>query len=98
MFVVMYNKSSKKITGFRRDLSVPQVCTAQYYFDDFLESNGASNESHAFAEIPYSETNGVIVIGNHVFNESTQTVEADPNYVPPVDPIPVEPTPAEPAK
>ena len=88
----MYDKSSKKIAEFRHDTSSPQVRTAQYYFDQFLVNRGVSSESHAFAEIPYVETYGAIVIGNHVFNESTQTVEADPNYVPPVDPIPVEPT------
>ena len=92
MFVVMYDKSSKKIVEFRHDLSSPQVFTAQYYFDQYLKNNKVSSESHAFAEIPYVETYGAIVIGNHVFNESTKTVEADPNYVPPVDPIPSEPT------
>lgn len=92
MFLVMYDKSSKKIAQFRHDLSSPQTCTAQYYFDQFLKGNGVSSESHAFAEIPYVETYGAIAIGNHVFNESTQTVEADPSYVPPVDPIRPEPT------
>ena len=92
MFVVMYDKSSKKITGFRHDLSSPQVYTAQFYFDDFLKSHRLNSDSHAFAEIPFVEACERIVIGNHVFNESTQTVEADPNYVPPVDPIPAEPT------
>ncbi len=92
MYVVIYDKSSKKIAEYRHDLSSPQVCTAQYYFDEFLVNRRVSSESHAFAEIPFAETYGAIVIGNHVFNESTQTVEADPNYVPPVDPIPAEPT------
>ena len=88
----MYDKNSKKIAGFRRDLSSPQTRTAQYYFDDFLESRRVSRESHAFAEIPYLDAHAAIAIGNHVFNESTQTVEADPSYVPPVDTNPAGPT------
>jgi hypothetical protein len=92
MFVVMYDKSSKKLAGFRRDLSSPQVCTAQYFFDRFLENNRLSSENYTFAEIPYLDAHAAIAIGNHVFNESTQTVEADPSYVPPVDTNPAGPT------
>jgi hypothetical protein len=92
MFVVIYDNNTKKIIEYRHDLSSPQVRTAKYYFDQCLKNNKVSSESHAFAEIPYVETYASIVIGNHVFNESTRTVEADPSYVPPVDPIPLEPT------
>ena len=92
MFVVIYDNSTKKIMEYRHDLSAPQVRTAKYYFDQFLENNEAISDNYAFAEIPYAKKYASIVIGNHVFNESTQTIEADPSYVPPVDPIPTEPT------
>ena len=93
MFVIVYNKATKKIVYFRNDLAVPQVHTAQYWFDMFLEDNKIDDENHAFAEVTYTKDLSNIVIGNHVYNEATNAVEEDPNYVAPIS----EPTtPAEP--
>lgn len=95
MFVVIYHKTTKKLVSYRHDMSVPQVNTAQYWFDLFLADNEVSDENYAFAVVPFTKALNDIVIGNHVYNLSTGKVEADPSYV---APTPVEPTPAEPTE
>lgn len=84
MFVVIYNKSDKKIVQYRHDTSVPQVGTAQDYFDLFLVDNEVGDENYTFAEISFTKSLNDMVIGNHVYNEATGEVEADPSYVAPV--------------
>lgn len=92
MFVIVYHKITKKIVHYRHDMSVPQVQTAQYWFDQFLEDNEVGDENYTFAEVPHTKALNNIEIGNHVFNESTQQVEADPSYVRPTPATPTEPT------
>jgi len=92
MFVIVYHKTTKKLIHHRHDMNVPQTLTAQYWFDVFLSDNEVGDENYAFAEVPFTKALNDIVIGNHVFNETTGQVEADPNYVAPTpDPIPVQP-------
>ena len=86
MFVVIYNKFDKKIAQYRHDMCVPQVCTAQHYFDLFLEDNEVGDENYTFAEVPFTKALNAIVIGNHIYNEATGQVEADPNYIEPTPP------------
>lgn len=88
MFVIVYRKDTKKLVHFRHDMSVPQVCTAQDYFNLFLSDNQVGDENYTFVEIPFGPSLNDIVIGNHVYNEATGQVEADPSYIQPV------PTPA----
>ena len=92
MFVLIYNKTTKKIAHFRHDVSTPQTHSAQYYFDLFLADNEVGDENYAFAEVPFTKALNSIEIGNHVYNESTQQVEADPSYVRPTPVTPAEPT------
>lgn len=92
MFIIIYDKTTKKLVHFRHDMSVPQVHTAQYYFNMFLEDNEVGDENYAFAEVPFTKALNNIEIGNHVFNESTQQVEVDPSYVRPTPVTPAEPT------
>ena len=92
MFVAIYHKTTKKLVQYRHDMSVPQVHTAQYYFDMFLEDNEIGDEDYAFAEIPFVKAYNKIEIGNHVYNSATNQVEADPSYVPVVDATSAEPT------
>jgi hypothetical protein len=94
MFVIVYHKTTKKLVHYRHDMNVPQTHTAQYWFDVFLSDNEVGDENYTFTEVPFTKALNAINIGNHVFNETTGQVEADPSYVPPT---PVEPTPpAEP--
>ena len=94
MFIIVYHKITKKLVHFRHDMCAPQVHTAQYWYNQFLEDNELGEEDYSFAEVPFTKALNAIVIGNHVFNKATQQVEADPSYVPPPKPTPPpEPTP-----
>lgn len=90
MFVVMYHKTTKKIAQYRHDFSKVSPHTAQEYFDLFLLDNEFGDENYTFAELPITKSLNIITIGNHIYNESTQQIEADPNYVAPAL---YEPTP-----
>jgi len=93
MFVIVYHKATKKLVHYRHDMNVPQIHTAQYWFDVFLADNEVGDENYAFAQVPFTKTLNDIVIGNHVYNEATSQIEADPTYVAPVfvpEPSPVE--------
>lgn len=95
MFVIIYHKTTKKIVYYRHDMSLPQSHTAQEHFNFFLDNNEVGDENYAFAEIPFTKALNNIAIGNHVYNEATGQVEADPNYVRPTPPAltaPTEPT------
>ena len=86
MFVIVYHKTTKKLAHYRNDMSVPQVHTAQYWFDIFLADNEVGDEDYAFAEVAFTKALNDIVIGNHIYNEATGQVEADPSYVAPTPP------------
>ncbi len=92
MFVIVYHKTTKKLVNYRHDMSVPQTLTAQYWFNVFLNDNEVSDENYAFAEVPFTKALNSIQIGDHIYNEATGQVEADPSYVAPTP----EPTSAEP--
>jgi len=83
MFVAIYHKITKKIVQYRHDTSKPVAHTAQEYFDMFLDDNEVGDESYTFAEVAFTKALNAIEIGNHVYNESTGQVEADPSYVAP---------------
>ena len=82
MFIIVYHKTTKKLVHFRHDMSAPQVHTAQYLYNIFLQDSELSDENYSFAEVPVTKALNDIVIGNHVFNDTTGQVEADPSYVP----------------
>lgn len=81
MFVIIYNKSDKKIVHYRHDMSSDITVTAQKLFNYFLENNLLSNENYTFAELTFKPDYNNIVIGNHFYNEKNNDIEADPNYV-----------------
>ena len=98
MFVIIYHKTTKKIAQYRHDVANPISHTAQEYFNMFLYDNEVGNENYTFIEVPFTKLLNAIEIGNHVYNEATGQVEADPNYVrltfaaTPVLTAPTEPT------
>ena len=89
MFTIAYSKSTKKIVYARHDQG-PQVAH-DFYFNQLCENNNLNVDDYVCIEHTYDKKLNV-VLGNHVFNEATGQIEADPSYVPPVDPIPAEPT------
>jgi hypothetical protein len=97
MYIIIYYKTTKKIAFYRHDTSM-QPLPAQNWFDIFLVDNDVSGEDYSFVELPFTKALNSISIGNHVYNESTQQVEADPSYVRPTDAELLAPTPVEPAE
>lgn len=87
MFCIVYNKSTKHIFHKRKDSSTPTPKTSSELFQIYLKDNNATDNEFAFAE---SLDQFDLIVGKHVWNESTQTVEEDPNYVAPVETV--EPT------
>jgi hypothetical protein len=98
MFIIVYHKTTKKLAYFHHDMSAPQVNTAQYWYNIFLKDNELGDENYSFAEVLVTKALNDIVIGNHVFNETTGQVEADPSYVPPPKPTPPAPETTEPTE
>ncbi len=92
MFIIVYHKTTKKLVHFRHDMCAPQDRTAQYWYNIFLTDNELSDENYSFAEVPVTKALDAIIIGNHVYNEATQQVEVDPDWVAPAPTPAPEPT------
>lgn len=92
MFIIVYHKITKKLVHFRHDMCAPQVHTAQYWYNIFLKDNELGDENYSFAEVSVTKALDAIIIGNHIYNESTGQVEADPNYVAPTPIAPPQET------
>ena len=82
MFVAIYHKTTKKIVQYRHDMADPATHTAQEYFNMFLNDNEFGDENYTFAVLPITKSLNIITVGNHVYNEATGQIEADPNFVP----------------
>lgn len=92
MFCIIYNKASKHIAHSRHDTSTPAPQPASYWFSVFLEDHNSSANDYACVEIPYVKGREII-FGRDKWNETTQQIEADPNWVPPAPEPEPEPTP-----
>lgn len=86
MFLIIYNKTTKKIVNYRHDLS-SEPNTAEYYFNLYLKDNEIINNNLNFIEILFKKEFNNIEIGNHTFNEITGEIEADENYISPIQTI-----------
>ena len=58
--------------------------TAQQHLEQFCDDNELDVANFVAMEYPYNKK-FQIVLGNHMFNETTQQIEADPNYIPPTN-------------
>jgi hypothetical protein len=95
MFYIIYNTSSKFICEACNDTSSPISESLQSRFASFTRLNKLNVNEYSVVELPYEE-DLVIKIGRDMFNAETNTISADPNWVPlPPDPAP---TPTEPTK
>ena len=77
MYTIAYYKTSKKIMFARNDQSTTPVAF-DFYFKDFCKQNKLNENDYTVTEHTYSID---VVLGNHIFNEATQQIEADPSYV-----------------
>jgi hypothetical protein len=78
MFTIAYLKSSKKIVYARHD--VGSQVAFDFYFNQHCENNNLNVNDYVCIEHTYDKKLNV-VLGNHIFNEATQQIEADPSYV-----------------
>jgi hypothetical protein len=92
MFIIIYKKSTKHIVQVRSDASTNPV-PAETWLNIYIKDHKLTADQGA--DLTYVETSPIefsFVIGKHMWNESTQQVDEDPNYVPPTPITPVEPT------
>lgn len=92
MFIVIYNKQTKYISQLRHDCSTGDKPTPQWWLEDHCETSNLNINNFAVATIPFDKKLK-IEIGRDCFDETNNTIYADPDWVAPV-PRPV-PTPAE---
>jgi hypothetical protein len=92
MFFIFYKKSDKKIvlTKYEAYAGKEGALTPQQQLQTHCLLNDLNADDFSAVELAY-DRNFVFVVGNHVYNETTQQIEADPNYVAPT-PEPAEPT------
>lgn len=91
MFSIAYLKNTKKIAWARVDSSsLNDLLTPQELLERYCEDNELNINEYIALELPHDKKLR-IVIGNHIYNETTGKIEEDPNYVPPPPPPPIEP-------
>ena len=96
MYTIAYSKNSKKIILSHYDETTGTPPDPHIRLADHCKLNGLNVNDYVAMVYPYDETFKV-VFGKHVFNEATQQIDEDPNYVeptPPPDPVPSQGTPA----
>jgi len=89
MHYVIYHKQTKKVAEMRHDLSTTPTPLASW-LHAFAKCNEVPEADYLCTEITAQKID--FQAGNHIFNEATGLVEADPTYVHPVPVIPAEPT------
>jgi hypothetical protein len=91
MFSIAYHKTTKKLIMARRDTAtVGEVPQPQEHLEQYCSDNDLNTQDYIALEYPFDKKLQV-TFGNHVYNESTGKIEADPNYVPPPPPEPITP-------
>ena len=90
MFMLIYKKSTKHVVSYRIDTSTPAPQSAAYWFSIFIKDNKISAQDAQ--DLVYVETEMMELAfdtDKYLWNETTQQIEQDPNYVlqPPPEPI-----------
>jgi hypothetical protein len=97
MYSIAYNNITKKLLFTRYDDSVGvEKPTAEFWLADYCEHNDLNLADYTAVDLTAIYDKKLqVILGNHVFNESTGRIEADPNWVapppPPESQIPVTP-------
>ena len=93
MFFIFYKKSDKKIVLTKNEAYAGKdgALTPHQQLEIHCLLNNLNANDFAAVELEY-DRNFVFVVGNHVYNETTKQIEADPNYVAPT-PDPAQGTP-----
>ena len=102
MYSIAYNNVTKKLLFTRYDDSVGVAKpTAEFWLADYCQHNDLNPADYTAVDLTDTYDKKLqVILGNHVFNETTGAIEADPNWVaPPPPPAPEPPVaPAGPTK
>ena len=90
MICIIYNKTTKHIMAVRQDNSSPQPAPLSTHLSYFLDDHQVSAEDFAIVEVFNKKITEINPI-KHMWNEATQQIEEDPNYVKPPEPEPFIP-------
>jgi len=91
MFIVIYNKQTKYIAQLRHDNSVGvEKPTPEFWLQEHCESQNLNSNNFAVASISFDKKLQ-IVLGRDLFDETNNTIYADPDWVAPTP----APTPTE---
>ena len=90
MFYVIYNKSTKLIAEARVDNSSPVITSADQWLAAFASVKKFSANDYTIIAFPIQQYVDV-VLGRDLFDEATNTIVQDPNWVEPT-PVLAEPT------
>ena len=93
MFTIAYNKQTKFILYSRYDASTNvDKPTPLEHLNNYCEINNLNASDFQAIELPWNPK-AQYIIGRDLFDETNNTIYADPNWV---EPVLVESTPAEP--
>jgi hypothetical protein len=100
MYSIAYNRNTKKILYTRYDDSVGiEKPNANYWLQDHCKFNNLNSVDYVAVDLTANYNPDLkVILGNHVFNESTGTIEPDPNWVAPAPPPEIPETPTGPSK
>ena len=92
MFMIIYKKSTKHIVQVRTDDSTFPT-EAQIWLNTYIKDNKLSaDQATDLTYVQPAPIELALAHGKHMWNESTQQVDEDPNYVEPTPVVPTEPT------
>lgn len=84
MDIVIYNNQTKYIACVRHDASTNiEKPTAEFWLIDYTQSNNFNFNYFSVVEIAHDK-NRNLIIGRDKFDESNNTIYADPDWVEPV--------------
>jgi hypothetical protein len=87
MFKIIYLKSSKKIQSVHYDqTTLDEKMSLDTYLLGFCNEIPPKNPNDYVAVVGTFDPALRLIVGNHVYNEATGQIEADPSYVEPPPP------------
>lgn len=95
MLFIIYNKTTKHVVVVRTDTSIPAPAPLATHLAYFADDHNVDPQDYAIVELKNKKV-GDVKTGKHMWNEATQQLEEDPNYVePPPEPEFLPPTQLE---
>ena len=92
MFIIIYKKSTKHIVQVRSDGSTVPTPAATWLNIYAKDNKLTADEATDLTYVEIAPIEFGLIHGKHLWNESTQQVDEDPNYVAPTPVTPIEQT------